>query len=178
MSNKAQVVIGSFGPSARQIGEAARAVCDSAEVEVVVRNRPQKGDTVYNDRKFEGRRFKDLDRGLAYLHDLCERRGLVNQVFLGGACNPTTWRQDTAIPMLEEAGVAYFNPQVDDWSERHAALIAEGVAGGMMEHEATQKTTSFVLLFVFSDKTRADQPPPPSGRSRGPSPSGEAASPA
>lgn len=31
-------------------------------------------------------------------------------VFLGGACNPTTWRQDTAIPFLDAVGISYYNP--------------------------------------------------------------------
>jgi len=44
-----------------------------------------------------------------YLHDLASRRTLVNQVFLGGACDPTTWRQDIAIPILELLFV--FDPQ-------------------------------------------------------------------
>ena len=33
-------------------------------------------------------------------------------VFLGGSCNPTTWRRDTAMPQLEAAGTTYYNPQV------------------------------------------------------------------
>ena len=37
-------------------------------------------------------------------------------VFLGGSCNPTTWRKDIAIPLLEENNVDYYNPQVEDWS--------------------------------------------------------------
>jgi hypothetical protein len=37
-------------------------------------------------------------------------------VFLGGSCNPTTWRKDTAIPALDVAGISYYNPQVEDWS--------------------------------------------------------------
>lgn len=32
------------------------------------------------------------------------------QVFLGGSCNPTTWRQDIAIPLLKTWGLTYFNP--------------------------------------------------------------------
>ena len=32
------------------------------------------------------------------------------QVFLGGSCNPTTWRQDEAIPVLKSLGITYFNP--------------------------------------------------------------------
>ena len=31
-------------------------------------------------------------------------------VFLGGSCNPTTWRQDVAIPTLGRARVTYYNP--------------------------------------------------------------------
>lgn len=36
-------------------------------------------------------------------------------VFLGGSCNPTTWRKDSAIPFFEQRGIAFFNPQIDDW---------------------------------------------------------------
>lgn len=32
------------------------------------------------------------------------------QIFLGGSCNPTTWRQDIAIPILKNRGITYFNP--------------------------------------------------------------------
>ena len=31
-------------------------------------------------------------------------------VFLGGSCNPTTWRKCIAIPYLEKHGVTYYNP--------------------------------------------------------------------
>ena len=34
-------------------------------------------------------------------------------LFLGGSCNPTTWRKDTAIPLCEEWGISYYNPQVE-----------------------------------------------------------------
>lgn len=32
-------------------------------------------------------------------------------VFLGGSCNPTTWRSEIAIPLLEKHLVDYYNPQ-------------------------------------------------------------------
>ena len=32
------------------------------------------------------------------------------QVFLGGSCNPTTWRTEIAIPMLKTFGITYYNP--------------------------------------------------------------------
>lgn len=32
------------------------------------------------------------------------------EVFLGGSCNPTTWRADIAIPALKKLGITYYNP--------------------------------------------------------------------
>lgn len=32
------------------------------------------------------------------------------EVFLGGSCNPTTWRTEIAIPKLKKMGISYFNP--------------------------------------------------------------------
>lgn len=63
-------------------------------------------------------------------------------VFLGGSCNPTTWRKDVAIPMLTKAGVSFYNPQVDEW---HQSLMA-------LEDEA--KKAARVLLFVLDAQTR------------------------
>ena len=31
-------------------------------------------------------------------------------VFLGGSCNPTTWRKEAAIPVLQREGITYYNP--------------------------------------------------------------------
>lgn len=154
MSKKAKVIIGRFGPSARQILDATRLVATNPDVELEVQNKPGPGDTVFGDRPYDGRRKKDFERGLAYVHEMADRNRLQNKVFLGGACNPTTWRQDIAIPMLEEAGCPYFNPQVDDWSERHEALQKQGVKGGMMELEAGEKTSAYVILFVLDKQTR------------------------
>ncbi|EQC41598.1 hypothetical protein, variant [Saprolegnia diclina VS20] len=64
-------------------------------------------------------------------------------VFLGGSCNPTRWRRDVAIPMLDEAGVSYYNPQVDEWHE------------GLMDLEAQAKETATMVLFVIDNLTRA-----------------------
>jgi len=148
-----QVIIGKFGPSARQILDAALAIASSPQTTLVVGSMPE-GKTVFGDAPYDGRRKKDYERGLSYLHDLASRRTLVNQVFLGGACDPTTWRQDFAIPMLKKAQVAYYNPQVADWDEQDAKYKAEGITGGIMEVEAQAKTTSYVILFVFDSQTR------------------------
>lgn len=37
-------------------------------------------------------------------------------IFLGGSCNPTTWREDIARPYLDTLGISYYNPQVDIWT--------------------------------------------------------------
>jgi hypothetical protein len=62
-------------------------------------------------------------------------------LFLGGSCNPTTWRRDIAIPLL--SGISFCNPQVDDWSP---ALVAV---------EALAKREAKALLFVIDGQTRA-----------------------
>lgn len=66
------------------------------------------------------------------------------QVFLGGACGRTTWRKDIAIPILEEAGVTYHNPQmgVGEWTEDDEAS------------EMLSKDDADVLIFVVSKETR------------------------
>jgi hypothetical protein len=64
-------------------------------------------------------------------------------VFLGGSCNPTTWRMDTAMPMLTDASVPFYNPQVEEWSEE------------LVEIEARAKEDAAVLLFVIGKETRA-----------------------
>lgn len=62
-------------------------------------------------------------------------------VFLGGSCNPTTWRVDIAIPMLEEANISYYNPQVDEWTP------------DLVEIEAEAKDNAHVLFFVIDNET-------------------------
>ena len=52
-------------------------------------------------------------------------------MFLGGACNPTTWRRDMAIPMLTNGGIGFYNPQVDDWTAE--LVILEALAKGHCE---------------------------------------------
>merc|ERR1712232_361120 len=63
-------------------------------------------------------------------------------VSLGGSCNPTTWRHDIAIPLLEKNQVNFFNPQVEDWTP------------DLMVKEQVAKKTSQVLLFVVYGITR------------------------
>jgi hypothetical protein len=64
------------------------------------------------------------------------------EVFLGGACGNTTWRKQIAIPMFAEAGISYFDPQVEDWRP------------DMVVVEAIVKERCAVLLFVVGSETR------------------------
>uniref|UniRef100_A0A1B6BZG1 EF-hand domain-containing protein n=2 Tax=Clastoptera arizonana TaxID=38151 RepID=A0A1B6BZG1_9HEMI len=64
------------------------------------------------------------------------------EVFLGGSCNPTTWRHDIAIPLLKNLGITYYNPQVAEWS---AELI---------EQEYLAKQSATVLFYVIDRQTR------------------------
>lgn len=66
-----------------------------------------------------------------------------NGVFLGGSCNPTTWRQDIAMPFCEREGINYFNPQVDNWSKP------------LEKVEAYAKQEAGILLFVIDKETYA-----------------------
>ncbi|KAK4301737.1 hypothetical protein Pmani_026134 [Petrolisthes manimaculis] len=64
------------------------------------------------------------------------------EVFLGGSCNPTTWRQTVAIPMLKDHGISFYNPQVLHWEE------------ALVEVEYQAKQTASVLFFVLDHNTR------------------------
>jgi len=66
------------------------------------------------------------------------------EVFLGGSCGSHMWRRDTAIPVLEESGISYYNPQLEEGAW-HSGLIA-------IEAEAKEKAT--VLMFVVDGVTR------------------------
>lgn len=77
------------------------------------------------------------------------------QVFLGGSCDPTTWRKDIVMPALAAAGVSYYNPQVANYDELDAAYKAQGIAGGIVAVEAEAKANCPILLFVIDNQTRA-----------------------
>merc|ERR1719449_510880 len=63
-------------------------------------------------------------------------------VFLGGSCNPTTWRQDVAIPHFKSQGITFYNPQQANWVPEMIEL----------EHQA--KVTSQILFYVINEQTR------------------------
>ncbi|XP_063699151.1 uncharacterized protein LOC134829811 isoform X2 [Culicoides brevitarsis] len=65
------------------------------------------------------------------------------EVFLGGSCNPTTWRADVAIPALDQLGISFYNPQVSQWTPDLIEL----------EHRAKEKAR--ILFFVIDSETRA-----------------------
>ncbi|XP_019621186.1 PREDICTED: uncharacterized protein LOC109467612 [Branchiostoma belcheri] len=64
------------------------------------------------------------------------------EVFLGGSCVPSTWRQDVAIPLLKQYGLTYFDPVHEIWGPE------------LVEVENQAKKAADLLLFVFDDVTR------------------------
>jgi len=72
------------------------------------------------------------------------------EVFLGGSCfganeADKSWRKGPTGVMskLEQAGVSFYNPEVDDWSPE------------LVEVEAAAKANAETLLFVIDPQTRA-----------------------
>lgn len=65
------------------------------------------------------------------------------QVFLGGSCNPTTWRHDQAIPYFQSRSVSFYNPQRADWTPE------------LVEIEHRAKELAPLLFFVIDYDTRA-----------------------
>jgi hypothetical protein len=66
-------------------------------------------------------------------------------VFLGGSCNPTTWRTDIARQAFDTAGITYYDPQtkpVENWGDR--ATI-----------ERAAKEQSRIVLMVIDSSTRS-----------------------
>lgn len=79
---------------------------------------------------------------LLVLAHVVQRAARARSVFLGGACNPTTWRADVAIPFLRQTGTDFYNPQVTDWDP------------SLVRREAEAKARAGVLLFHVTDDTR------------------------
>lgn len=76
-------------------------------------------------------------------YKLVEKEKNKSRIFLGGSCNPTTWRQNVAIPFLEANGISYYNPQVDNWTPEVVNL------------ERYAKQNAQILLFVIDKQTRS-----------------------
>ncbi|BFZ19962.1 hypothetical protein BsWGS_23001 [Bradybaena similaris] len=67
----------------------------------------------------------------------------VYDVYLGGSCGVSNWREEIAIPMLRREGVSYLNPLVTKWSDH------------LIPMQAAEREKCRVLLFVITDCTRA-----------------------
>lgn len=72
----------------------------------------------------------------------CLSQSEQHEIFLGGSCNPTTWRQDEAIPLLKNLGISFYNPQVAHWCHE------------LIEQEHQAKQTAHVLFYVIDNRTR------------------------
>lgn len=88
------------------------------------------------------------------------------KVFLGGTCNKSTWRNEL-MPLLENEGIEYFNPVVEDWTPEceeeeyrqkeicdiHLFLITKKMKGvfSVAEAVASCRRKSKLTLFGFAD---------------------------
>ena len=88
----------------------------------------------------------------------------MKKVFLGGTCNESTWRNEL-IPLLEEKGIEYYNPVVEDWTPEcqqeeyrqkeicdvHLYLITKKMKGvfSIAEAVASCQDAGKLTLFVF-----------------------------
>ena len=90
----------------------------------------------------------------------------MKKVFLGGTCNESTWRNEL-IPLLEEKGIEYYNPVVEDWTPEcqqeeyrqkeicnvHLYLITKKMKGvfSIAEAVASCQFKDKEVLFAFAD---------------------------
>ena len=90
----------------------------------------------------------------------------MKKIFLGGTCNESTWR-NKLIPLLEEKGIEYYNPVVEDWTPEHQQeeyrqkeicdvhlyLITKKMKGvfSIAEAVASCQDASKLILFVFAN---------------------------
>lgn len=63
-------------------------------------------------------------------------------IFLGGTCADSVWREEIAIPLLEKAGLTYYNPKKQEWTTRYIA------------REASVKDHCKALLYVITSQSR------------------------
>jgi len=61
------------------------------------------------------------------------------KVFLGGTCNGSDWREKI-LPLLQEQGIDYFNPVVDEWNKE------------ARERELKARKTCDILLYCITPK--------------------------
>ncbi|XP_076454700.1 uncharacterized protein LOC143289567 [Babylonia areolata] len=69
--------------------------------------------------------------------------GDVFDIYLGGSCGETGWREEVAIPMIKRYGLSFHNPHVTEWFNR---LIPMQVA----EREKCR-----LMLYVITSTTRS-----------------------
>lgn len=79
-------------------------------------------------------------RGNASHHENHEE---IYDIYLGGSCGESNWREEVAIPMLKREGVSYLNPSVTTWSDH------------LIPMQAAEREKCRLLLYVIADCTRA-----------------------
>ncbi|KAK3769130.1 hypothetical protein RRG08_067107 [Elysia crispata] len=73
----------------------------------------------------------------------CEVLEEVFDIYLGGSCGESNWREDVAIPLLKREGISHLNPLVTKWSDY------------LIPMQAAEREKCRLLLFTIADCTRA-----------------------
>ncbi|CAG2246411.1 RAW [Mytilus edulis] len=96
-----------------------------------------------NTTHFQGNHCVVIDTVDLFSHLLSHTMSLHSSgCFPGGSCNPTTWRQELAIPFLKSHGITFYNPQVQNWRPE------------LLELEAQAKENADIMFFVIDKETR------------------------
>ncbi|KAJ8300792.1 hypothetical protein KUTeg_022311 [Tegillarca granosa] len=62
-------------------------------------------------------------------------------VYLGGSCGDSKWREKIAIPLLRKHGLSYFNPCGDDWEQR------------LIPIQVSAREKCRLLLYIITNRT-------------------------
>ena len=97
-------------------------------------------------------------------------------VFLGGSCNPTTWRKDMAIPFFTKHQITFYNPvcpmcfwhrvpnnvlqQVEEWTpdlveiENNAKSVRQAIVSLNFDQLTNYLQNASLLFFMIDNQTR------------------------
>ncbi|KAL8612675.1 hypothetical protein ACOMHN_044616 [Nucella lapillus] len=88
---------------------------------------------------FAGKHKQQVNQG-------CEG-GDIFDIYLGGSCGETGWREEIAIPIIKRYGLSFHNPHVTEWFNRLIPMqVAEREKCRLMLYVITSTTRSFSAM--------------------------------
>ncbi|KAL8563178.1 hypothetical protein ACOMHN_061003 [Nucella lapillus] len=81
--------------------------------------------------------------------------GDIFDIYLGGSCGETGWREEIAIPIIKRYGLSFHNPHVTEWFNRLIPMqVAEREKCRLMLYVITSTTRSFSAMIEANVKFR------------------------